>query len=140
LDNFEWHDGYSKRFGIIYVDYDDYTRHPKDSFYWYRNYIAKQKKLPLQKIDLKPHARDITSSTGMTAFYVIIMGVVAAVIAVVGAIKYPSKLSKKFRDIQHCHNGYTDMNEGQQKSTTVRINCRFPLEEDQTIVPDTLNI
>jgi beta-glucosidase/6-phospho-beta-glucosidase/beta-galactosidase len=22
LDNYEWHDGYSKRFGIVYVDYD----------------------------------------------------------------------------------------------------------------------
>jgi beta-glucosidase len=40
LDNFEWAYGYSKRFGIVYVDYPTLERIPKSSFYWYRDFIA----------------------------------------------------------------------------------------------------
>jgi beta-glucosidase len=40
LDNFEWAHGYSKRFGIVYVDYPTLARIPKSSFYWYRDFIA----------------------------------------------------------------------------------------------------
>lgn len=36
LDNFEWANGYSKRFGITYVDYATQRRIPKDSYYWYQ--------------------------------------------------------------------------------------------------------
>ncbi len=39
LDNFEWAQGYAKRFGLVYVDYPTQTRTPKDSFYAYQNYI-----------------------------------------------------------------------------------------------------
>lgn len=39
LDNFEWAFGYSKRFGIVYVDYPTQRRIPKDSAYWYRDLI-----------------------------------------------------------------------------------------------------
>jgi beta-glucosidase len=39
LDNFEWALGYSKRFGLVYVDYPTLERVPKDSFYWYRDLI-----------------------------------------------------------------------------------------------------
>ena len=39
LDNFEWSEGYEKRFGIIYVDYDTQTRIPKKSYHWYQNTI-----------------------------------------------------------------------------------------------------
>ena len=39
LDNFEWAYGYTKRFGIVYVDFDTLERIPKDSFYYYRDYI-----------------------------------------------------------------------------------------------------
>ncbi len=35
LDNFEWSYGYSKRFGITYVDYQTQQRIPKDSSRWY---------------------------------------------------------------------------------------------------------
>jgi beta-glucosidase len=38
-DNFEWAEGYSKRFGIVYVDYPTQERVPKDSFHWYRQRI-----------------------------------------------------------------------------------------------------
>jgi beta-glucosidase len=41
LDNFEWADGYSKRFGIHYVDFKTQKRTPKLSAEWYRDVIAK---------------------------------------------------------------------------------------------------
>lgn len=40
LDNFEWADGYSKRFGIHYVDFKTLKRTPKLSAEWYKNVIA----------------------------------------------------------------------------------------------------
>jgi beta-glucosidase len=40
LDNFEWAYGYSKRFGIVHVDYATQRRTLKDSAYWYRDVIA----------------------------------------------------------------------------------------------------
>jgi beta-glucosidase len=39
MDNFEWAHGYSKRFGIIYVDYDTQKRILKDSAYFYKKVI-----------------------------------------------------------------------------------------------------
>jgi len=41
MDNFEWADGYSKRFGIHYVDFKTQKRTPKQSADWYRQVIAK---------------------------------------------------------------------------------------------------
>jgi beta-glucosidase len=46
FDNFEWALGYSKRFGIVYIDYPTLERVPKDSFYWYRDHIAGRRKAP----------------------------------------------------------------------------------------------
>ena len=40
LDNFEWAFGYTKRFGIVYTDYETEERIPKDSFKWYKQLIA----------------------------------------------------------------------------------------------------
>lgn len=39
LDNFEWAEGYSKRFGIVYVDYPTQRRIVKDSGRWYQNFL-----------------------------------------------------------------------------------------------------
>lgn len=39
MDNFEWARGYSKRFGLIYVDYRTQERIIKDSGYWYKDVI-----------------------------------------------------------------------------------------------------
>ena len=41
LDNFEWADGYSKRFGIVYVDFKTQKRTPKLSAEFYKATIAK---------------------------------------------------------------------------------------------------
>lgn len=40
LDNFEWAEGYSKRFGLVYVDYPTQQRIVKDSGEWYAQVIA----------------------------------------------------------------------------------------------------
>jgi beta-glucosidase len=39
LDNFEWAWGYSKRFGIVHVDFDTLVRTPKASAHWYAEVI-----------------------------------------------------------------------------------------------------
>jgi beta-glucosidase len=41
MDNFEWGDGYSLRFGIYYVDYQNQKRYPKLSADFYRNVIER---------------------------------------------------------------------------------------------------
>jgi len=41
MDNFEWADGYSKRFGIHYVDFATQTRTPKLSAAWYKEVIKR---------------------------------------------------------------------------------------------------
>jgi beta-glucosidase len=46
LDNFEWALGYSKRFGIVYVDFDTQERIVKDSGYWYGE-LARSGHLPV---------------------------------------------------------------------------------------------
>jgi len=41
LDNFEWAEGYQKRFGVIYIDYGSQRRVLKDSARWYREVIRR---------------------------------------------------------------------------------------------------
>lgn len=43
LDNFEWSHGYSKRFGLVFIDYPTLERVPKASFRWYHDFIAAQR-------------------------------------------------------------------------------------------------
>ncbi len=40
-DNFEWAHGYSKRFGLVYVDYPSQRRIAKDSAIWYASFIRR---------------------------------------------------------------------------------------------------
>ncbi|RMF03323.1 MAG: beta-glucosidase [Chloroflexi bacterium] len=40
MDNFEWAEGYSQRFGIVWIDYPTGQRIPKDSALWYKEVIA----------------------------------------------------------------------------------------------------
>jgi beta-glucosidase len=35
MDNFEWHDGYATRFGIVHINYRTQRRTPKLSASWY---------------------------------------------------------------------------------------------------------
>ena len=45
LDNFEWAEGYSKRFGLTYVDFKTQKRTVKESGEWYQN-VAQANALP----------------------------------------------------------------------------------------------
>ncbi|MGH8888861.1 MAG: family 1 glycosylhydrolase, partial [Acidothermaceae bacterium] len=46
LDNYEWGFGYSKRFGIVHVDFDSQQRRIKDSGHWYSG-VAATNSVPL---------------------------------------------------------------------------------------------
>jgi len=45
LDNFEWGYGFSKRFGIVHVDYDSLVRTQKDSARWLTQ-LVREKRIP----------------------------------------------------------------------------------------------
>jgi beta-glucosidase len=58
LDNFEWAEGYSKRFGIVYVDYQTQQRTLKYSAHWYKTLIASHQKGFVK--DVKPVTTEAT--------------------------------------------------------------------------------
>lgn len=41
LDNFEWAQGFTQRWGIVHVDFDSQERTPKNSAHWYRAVIER---------------------------------------------------------------------------------------------------
>jgi beta-glucosidase len=43
LDNYEWADGYDKRFGIVYVDFKTQKRTPKLSAGFYQEVIRQNR-------------------------------------------------------------------------------------------------
>jgi beta-glucosidase len=43
LDNYEWADGYEKRFGIVYVDFETQKRTPKLSAEYYKNVVRENR-------------------------------------------------------------------------------------------------
>ncbi|KAK4396691.1 Oleuropein beta-glucosidase [Sesamum angolense] len=60
FDNYEWTEGYTVRFGMIYVDYvNGLTRYPKLSAIWYMNFLNK-KVLPGPKREVKEKEEDNT--------------------------------------------------------------------------------
>jgi beta-glucosidase len=48
LDNFEWAEGFTQRFGLVHVDFATQARTPRSSFHWYRNAIAQSRKASTQ--------------------------------------------------------------------------------------------
>ncbi len=51
MDNFEWAEGYGKRFGIIHVDYETQQRTLKYSANWYKTLIASHKSGYLKDVE-----------------------------------------------------------------------------------------
>ncbi|MEW2116023.1 GH1 family beta-glucosidase [Streptomyces sp. NPDC005474] len=43
LDNFEWAEGYARRFGLVHVDFETLTRTPKASYGWFRELLRAQR-------------------------------------------------------------------------------------------------
>ncbi|MFF7947045.1 GH1 family beta-glucosidase [Streptomyces griseorubiginosus] len=43
LDNFEWAEGYARRFGLVHVDFETQARTPKASYGWYRDLLRAQR-------------------------------------------------------------------------------------------------
>jgi hypothetical protein len=52
MDNFEWADGYTTRFGVTYVNYETQERTPKYSFEYLRDHIFSNKTGPSQNYPL----------------------------------------------------------------------------------------
>merc|ERR1719359_1691835 len=46
MDNFEWAEGYTTRFGLTYVNYKTQERSPKLSFHWMQKHVFPLKQLP----------------------------------------------------------------------------------------------
>lgn len=42
LDNFEWAEGYERRFGLVHVDFETLARTPKASYAWLRDVLRAQ--------------------------------------------------------------------------------------------------
>ncbi|MFJ9627969.1 GH1 family beta-glucosidase [Streptomyces sp. NPDC101175] len=43
LDNFEWAEGYERRFGLVHVDYETLARTPKASYGWFQGLLRAQR-------------------------------------------------------------------------------------------------
>lgn len=43
MDNFEWAEGYARRFGLVHVDFETLARTPKASYGWYRDVLKAQR-------------------------------------------------------------------------------------------------
>jgi beta-glucosidase len=43
MDNFEWEDGYARRFGVVHVDFATQKRTPKLSAYYYRTIMRENR-------------------------------------------------------------------------------------------------
>ena len=44
MDVFSWSNGYNKRYGLFYVDYETQKRYPKASAYWFKR-VAETREL-----------------------------------------------------------------------------------------------
>jgi beta-galactosidase len=64
LDNFEWADGYHRRFGIVHVDFGTQRRLLKDSALWYRD-VIRRNALP-QERTRPPTLEEVAARAGVS--------------------------------------------------------------------------
>uniref|UniRef100_A0A0D9W663 Beta-glucosidase n=1 Tax=Leersia perrieri TaxID=77586 RepID=A0A0D9W663_9ORYZ len=70
LDNFEWSNGYTVRFGINFVDYNDGAkRYPKKSAYWFKKFLQN---LDMDRVTLP------MAAAGIVAFLLLALATVVA--------------------------------------------------------------
>ena len=51
MDVLSWSNGYNKRNGLFYVDYNDQKRYPKKSAYWYKLMTERKEIVPLEDVE-----------------------------------------------------------------------------------------
>ena len=51
MDVLSWSNGYNKRYGLFYVDYNDQKRYPKKSAYWYKLMTERKEIVPLEDVE-----------------------------------------------------------------------------------------
>ncbi|KAI7733206.1 hypothetical protein M8C21_006170 [Ambrosia artemisiifolia] len=70
MDNFEWEEGYSARFGLIYIDFKGgkYTRYPKSSAIWYKHFLSYSNKQKTKMKNIVASDRILKSSEKTTKF------------------------------------------------------------------------
>jgi beta-glucosidase len=64
LDNFEWADGYHRRFGIVHVDFTTQRRLLKDSALWYRE-VVRRNALPPERTR-RPTLEEVAARAGVS--------------------------------------------------------------------------
>lgn len=52
MDTFSWTNGFNKRYGFFYVDFNTQKRYPKKSAYWYKSLAKKRILLTVNAIDI----------------------------------------------------------------------------------------
>jgi beta-glucosidase len=66
LDNFEWSFGYSKRFGLVHVDFATQRRTPKDSAVWYKQVIARNA-VPASRLEIATTIQNETQVSDLSS-------------------------------------------------------------------------
>ena len=51
MDVLSWSNGYNKRYGLFYVDYNGQKRYPKKSAYWYKLMTESKVIVPLEDVE-----------------------------------------------------------------------------------------
>ncbi|HEU5155531.1 MAG TPA: GH1 family beta-glucosidase [Streptosporangiaceae bacterium] len=65
LDNFEWADGYHRKFGIVHVDFATQRRLVKDSGLWYRE-VIKRNGLRVDDAARRPTLEEVAARAGVS--------------------------------------------------------------------------
>lgn len=99
MDNFEWTDGYSVRFGLYHIDYkDDQKRYAKESALWFQRELEYYRPTILEKYGVM---------IASIALGVVVVAVLAIII-IVAVVKNLKKKLKARKQIPYDDTGYDD--------------------------------